>query len=315
MLDADLLGVVLQVMQWESCRRLWRASSRKLAADLRRVAICSMRLRAVTLVAGSHGSRSGGGGALTVTKRQAGSRLLADFLFREPMQLLYSQFLSFAQMLFIRGYSWNMDLYRKLHSTDCWNSGVFSLVIMTLRSCFVLLVDPNTDFRRHLIARQSFRAWWLEASQPVFAGGRIRARVVSKGLHLPYPDTRINVWGRNLHAPMAERVLELPIDVYDGRALQLVWPISKARQAAKQVFAEFDPATCYLKSFEVTVWAAFSAQGAVGVHEAHEMGRIGLWMHHQGQPLSALFGSGIAACDNLFSTRRPLQRGAENARI
>ena len=41
-------------------------------------------------------------------------------------------------------------------------------------------------------------------------------RVVSKGLHLRYPDTRIELWGKDLHAPMAERVLELPFDVYEG---------------------------------------------------------------------------------------------------
>lgn len=48
------------------------------------------------------------------------------------------------------------------------------------------------------------------------AGGKIKARVVSKGLNLRYPNTRINLWGDNLHAPMAERILELPMDVYQG---------------------------------------------------------------------------------------------------
>ena len=47
-------------------------------------------------------------------------------------------------------------------------------------------------------------------------------RVVSKGLHLRYPDTRISVWGTNLHAPMAERILEIPIDVYDGERIGAV---------------------------------------------------------------------------------------------
>lgn len=42
-------------------------------------------------------------------------------------------------------------------------------------------------------------------------------RVNSKNLHLAYPDTKISLWGKNLHAPMAERVLELPMDVYDGK--------------------------------------------------------------------------------------------------
>ena len=49
-----------------------------------------------------------------------------------------------------------------------------------------------------------------------FAGGKIKVRVVSKGLHLRYPNTRIELWGKDLHAPMAERVLELPFDVYEG---------------------------------------------------------------------------------------------------
>lgn len=54
-----------------------------------------------------------------------------------------------------------------------------------------------------------------------FAGGKIQARVVSKGLNLRYPDTRINVWGKDLHAPVAERILELPMDVYQGAAKPL----------------------------------------------------------------------------------------------
>ena len=41
-------------------------------------------------------------------------------------------------------------------------------------------------------------------------------KVNSKGLHLRYPDTHIQMWARNLHAPMAERILEIPIDVYNG---------------------------------------------------------------------------------------------------
>ena len=41
-------------------------------------------------------------------------------------------------------------------------------------------------------------------------------KVNSKGLHLRYPDTHIQLWSRNLHAPMAERILEIPIDVYNG---------------------------------------------------------------------------------------------------
>ena len=52
-------------------------------------------------------------------------------------------------------------------------------------------------------------------------GGGIRARVVSKGLHLRYPDTHVRIWGKNLHAPMADRVLELPMDVYEGESSAL----------------------------------------------------------------------------------------------
>lgn len=74
----------------------------------------------------------------------------------------------------------------------------------------------------------------------VRAGGKIKVRVVSKGLHLRYPDTRIEMWAKDLHAPMAERVLELPFDVYNGAPSHILPPPLTCR-TAKSVVAGGNP--------------------------------------------------------------------------
>ena len=51
----------------------------------------------------------------------------------------------------------------------------------------------------------------------------MRVRVTCKGISAvdKYNDTELQmaVWGENLHAPLVERVLELPMDIYDGACL------------------------------------------------------------------------------------------------
>jgi hypothetical protein len=50
------------------------------------------------------------------------------------------------------------------------------------------------------------------------AGGRIRVRLNVKELANPdrLADLELIIWGDNLHAPMIERIVELPMDVYGG---------------------------------------------------------------------------------------------------
>ena len=50
-------------------------------------------------------------------------------------------------------------------------------------------------------------------------GGRVRVRVTVKGLNLArgHPgDLEATIWGEDLHAPLIERVIELPMDMYGG---------------------------------------------------------------------------------------------------
>ncbi len=52
----------------------------------------------------------------------------------------------------------------------------------------------------------------------MFAGGRIRLRLNVKELAHPdrLADLDLTIWGDNLHAPLIERIVELPIDIYGG---------------------------------------------------------------------------------------------------
>ena len=47
-------------------------------------------------------------------------------------------------------------------------------------------------------------------------------RVDCKRLGDAYPDTDISISGRNIHAPLIERILELPMDIYEGERANLL---------------------------------------------------------------------------------------------
>ena len=49
-------------------------------------------------------------------------------------------------------------------------------------------------------------------------GGRVRVRVSVKemGIKDRLADLDVTIWGENLHAPLIERLLELPMDIYGG---------------------------------------------------------------------------------------------------
>eukprot|EP00884_Botryococcus_braunii_P001435 jgi/Botrbrau1/11292/Bobra.0038s0058.1 len=69
------------------------------------------------------------------------------------------------------------------------------------------------------------RTWWggrrlLSDARPDKApGGRVHVRVTAKHINEAdrWPDLNIVVYGKRIHAPMLERILEIPIDIYDGR--------------------------------------------------------------------------------------------------
>ena len=50
------------------------------------------------------------------------------------------------------------------------------------------------------------------------AGGRVRVHLRVKGLGVvgQLPDLRLTVGGDNLHAPLVERIVELPMDITEG---------------------------------------------------------------------------------------------------
>ncbi|KAK9840821.1 hypothetical protein WJX81_007219 [Elliptochloris bilobata] len=76
-------------------------------------------------------------------------------------------------------------------------------------------------------AKAQQRSWWVRhqrrdtptPAQPT--GGRVRVRVSCKGIGAADKyngtDLQMAIWGEDLHAPLVERVLELPMDIYDGR--------------------------------------------------------------------------------------------------
>ena len=43
--------------------------------------------------------------------------------------------------------------------------------------------------------------------------------VESKRLGDPFPDLAVTISGRSIHAPLVERILELPMDIYAGLLL------------------------------------------------------------------------------------------------
>ncbi|KAK9862508.1 hypothetical protein WJX84_009406 [Apatococcus fuscideae] len=48
-------------------------------------------------------------------------------------------------------------------------------------------------------------------------GGRVRVKVSSKDIHKAFPKTKIVVRAMNLHAPLIDRLLEIPMDIHEGR--------------------------------------------------------------------------------------------------
>jgi len=44
----------------------------------------------------------------------------------------------------------------------------------------------------------------------------VRVNVKEMGIKDRLADLELIIWGENLHAPLAERVVELPMDVYGG---------------------------------------------------------------------------------------------------
>ena len=44
----------------------------------------------------------------------------------------------------------------------------------------------------------------------------MRVNVKEMGIKDRLADLELIIWGENLHAPLAERVVELPMDIYGG---------------------------------------------------------------------------------------------------
>ena len=45
---------------------------------------------------------------------------------------------------------------------------------------------------------------------------RVRVNVKEMGIKDRLADLDVTIWGENLHAPLIERLLELPMDIYGG---------------------------------------------------------------------------------------------------
>ena len=45
---------------------------------------------------------------------------------------------------------------------------------------------------------------------------RVRVNVKEMGIMNRLADLDVTIWGENLHAPLIERLLELPMDIYGG---------------------------------------------------------------------------------------------------
>jgi hypothetical protein len=49
----------------------------------------------------------------------------------------------------------------------------------------------------------------------------VRVKVNDMGLEERLPNLELTIWGQNLHAPMIERIVELPMDIYGGEWIWL----------------------------------------------------------------------------------------------
>lgn len=56
---------------------------------------------------------------------------------------------------------------------------------------------------------------------------RVRVNVKEMGVRNRLADLELIIWGENLHAPLIERVVELPMDIYGGvwRSLSIVYTL------------------------------------------------------------------------------------------
>ena len=56
---------------------------------------------------------------------------------------------------------------------------------------------------------------------------RVRVNVKEMGVRDRLADLELIIWGENLHAPLIERVVELPMDIYGGvwRSLSIVYTL------------------------------------------------------------------------------------------
>ena len=45
---------------------------------------------------------------------------------------------------------------------------------------------------------------------------RVRVRVKEMGIKDRLADLDVSIWGEDLHAPLIERLVELPMDIYGG---------------------------------------------------------------------------------------------------
>ena len=52
---------------------------------------------------------------------------------------------------------------------------------------------------------------------------RVRVNVKEMGIKDRLADLDVTVWGENLHAPLIERLLELPMDIYGGVCHAITW--------------------------------------------------------------------------------------------
>lgn len=50
-------------------------------------------------------------------------------------------------------------------------------------------------------------------------------KVDAKRMGDAFPDTSITIGGKNLHAPLIERILELPMDIYAGQWALWHWVV------------------------------------------------------------------------------------------
>ena len=74
----------------------------------------------------------------------------------------------------------------------------------------------------YLKHQYSVSLWPLRCSDGQFAGGRVNIHVTSDGLTKEngvFPDLRITLRSQDMHAPLVERMVELPVDITAGACL------------------------------------------------------------------------------------------------